>query len=402
MVDDTGFRERKKAIREKHTPVVTGGGKGGAPTGTFEQRQARLEAAKPQEIQRDVFGGGASPAFMKKLGGALAPTDPTAFAPTKLPGFGGDVESTVSTDNPYAGTIAGLTDAEKIIKGQELKNLGLIYGVGGSIVSLGYLGISYLLGTAGGVQTTLAGGRLAGGALKTTTLLGGGGGAANTVSVSLFSKILAAAGLATFGVSLGVGILGDKVFSMFIPEESSQDVGFAYNQAMQQGDIELASQLLEEDQKVIDFAKNNNGAPFFRTIKAFDEFFNTKQITHDARVRLLENEQKGITKWDQIREQKLADEKASTDYYNQQRVLAEERVIALRTEAAEAGDRRAARRNEKEALFWAEYKEQQRIFEQEQAEWMAAFWLDYFKQKLKLQEQAATGGRSTLGFGIFR
>lgn len=86
------------------------------------------------------------------------------------------------------------------------------------------------------------------------------------------------------------------------------------------------------------------------------------------------------------REEKLANEKAITDYYNEQRLITAD---ALRESNRE--------QDEESRKLWLKHKQDIIKLEREERETEAKFWLEYNKLKIKLQEENRP---SKLGFGL--
>ena len=91
-------------------------------------------------------------------------------------------------------------------------------------------------------------------------------------------------------------------------------------------------------------------------------------------------------KWARVRQEEIDRDKASVDYYNEQKKL----MVEWEREA----QRNA--RNE-DAAFWANERQKQLILEEKERKKIADFWNDYRKEVQKMQEDSRP---SSLGFGL--
>lgn len=400
------FSERKRKIAEAHTPLV-GPGKGAAPTGTRAEREASVAKTKIQQAET-VTGGGMSEGFKAKLEQGLAEqagVPQVGMSEVDLTGFEGSGEEIPLGAAP--GAIFG-RDEEGI---ENAKKLGLIYGIPAVAMLGSYLGWTAgaaILGTSSGAFPIVyrTGGKLASGVAKQTTLTG-----INPKTVGLASQgIISKMGLK--GI-LGAGfVVGNIIMSLWARKEASEPTGFRMNDlreaAEKSGDWTMHDKALQTGKAISTYSLVENIATFLpvigpamnigravRGIKMQWEI--DTYLGEDSKARLDGKSEEEI--WAERREEQAASEKAMIDYYNSERLIAEQQIIDLRTKAAEESDRERRAAMEDQALFWAEYAAQQRILEREQAEWMAEFWLKYLKQKLRLQQE---NSRSRLVFGLLR
>ena len=95
--------------------------------------------------------------------------------------------------------------------------------------------------------------------------------------------------------------------------------------------------------------------------------------------------------WDLRNSQRDAMEIGIINFRNSEKVRTERILIGLREQARKESDRATIRIQQETIRLWEEYAAQQGIFEQQEREEMAQFWLDYAKRKAQL------GG---LGFGL--
>ena len=91
--------------------------------------------------------------------------------------------------------------------------------------------------------------------------------------------------------------------------------------------------------------------------------------------------------WDRVREEEIAADKASVDYYNEQKKL----MVEWEREAA------IQARNE-DAAFWRKEQERTRELEAKERKAIADFWTAYRKLEQKAQEERRP---SNLNFGLF-
>lgn len=101
--------------------------------------------------------------------------------------------------------------------------------------------------------------------------------------------------------------------------------------------------------------------------------------------------------WERVNQEKIDNEIRLTNYYNNQRLLTEQRILDIREQQnkAAAGARRAEL--EAEGAFWLEHKKKMMKLEEKEREAIAAFWLAYYKEKEKLRMEMSP---SKLNFGL--
>lgn len=104
------------------------------------------------------------------------------------------------------------------------------------------------------------------------------------------------------------------------------------------------------------------------------------------RITQIETGETDDEKWERIREEEAAADKAAIDYYNEER----EKMVEWEREAEKAA-------RDADAAFWRKEKEKQRQLEAEDRKAISDFWLAYRKESLKI---AADNRPSNLNFGL--
>lgn len=104
------------------------------------------------------------------------------------------------------------------------------------------------------------------------------------------------------------------------------------------------------------------------------------------RITQIETGESEDEKWERVREEEAAADKAAIDYYNEQR----KQMVDWEREAEKAA-------RDEDAAFWRKEKEKQAKLEAEDRQAIADFWLAYRKESLKI---ANDNRPSNLNFGL--
>ena len=144
--------------------------------------------------------------------------------------------------------------------------------------------------------------------------------------------------------------------------------------------------------------------PYVNVLKEVEDIRKGTILANTVYDKIYEHEQLAIqqgldenAKWDLINQERADQEKASVDYYNQQRIATENQILAAREAKDKARDRRERQRNDDYISAQLAYK--QKLIEMEAADRQAQadFWLAYAKLRMKLKEDQTP---SNLKFGL--
>ena len=91
---------------------------------------------------------------------------------------------------------------------------------------------------------------------------------------------------------------------------------------------------------------------------------------------------------EKVEANKTAQAKASVDYYNAQRRITEQEILAAREQS-----------NKESAAFWINYQKELTKMEEEERQRQAEFWLEYKKMVAKMNDESRG---SSLNFGLLR
>jgi hypothetical protein len=101
--------------------------------------------------------------------------------------------------------------------------------------------------------------------------------------------------------------------------------------------------------------------------------------------------------WDKINADKATQEKAATDYYNQQRIITENQILAAREAKDKAKDARERKRRDDDIKAWTDYKANLLAMEEANRQAQLAYWREYNRLYIQMQEDRTP---SNLKFGL--
>ena len=215
----------------------------------------------------------------------------------------------------------------------------------------------------------------------------------NTVSAATQTSLMGK----TFKTAAGLTVLGGYLFTTNLAlnerGDALQSLSMEINNAVKAGDTAKLQQL-----KALFDDINSDG----NALRALVPILNYPMAALDKARALgltvdsaLNREQAK----DEIDQKKAEEERASIDYFNEQRLRTEQLIIQAQNED----------RND-DASFWINYRKQILALEEEERQKIALFWEDYRKrqaaEELKAakerQKQYDESRPSRLGFGLFR
>ena len=288
-------------------------------------------------------------------------------------------------------TILGQTDLSKSPTGAH--TLGALVGYAGAITSfsavaaIGETVVANLakVGTVGVVEvaTTTAETIAANPVTRATT-------------ASWLTKLASTVKDPTFVVGTLMASIGSYPFSGFIKEEALQTISFAVSSAIENNDVELATQAIELQKEILDpnlWNQIKANIPFVNVLDKLDDFYEAarlkitvdEKIVNDLKIQIDTGETQD-QKWARVNQEQADQDKAAVDYYNQER----QKLLTWEREAAKDA------RNE-DAAFWAKEAEKQRKLEEADRKAIADFWEAY---KRRAQKIANDNRPSKLNFGI--
>jgi len=377
------------------------------------------------QINKDVFGGGASPAFQEKLQEALTPNIPkdaltgqsinpqqenektgwlqdlrtwwkqetTQMTPAEIEQNRADNLATASkTAIATAGVAAVMTIP------------GLVYNyLGGKTINtvayktpfeagktLSYKEINYLAYGEFGAQNTVVN-------PKTLGLIGG--------------VISTKAPWIVGGIIAGASLIGATVWGMYAGSEAPESPNINMRDIIQSAydtddwtTFDQYSKDLDNLYEAANPSKLKNELPGYGIGMESINKFEGNLLGWNILKAHAEDLRSGLSA-DQVWAKRRAEQEASSKKITETRLKLEETARAQSiADFAEANrlknvenNRAAARAMEEQALFWAEYADKQRELEKIAMEEQAKFWLAYWKEKLKMQSE---GGRSRLNFAF--
>lgn len=233
----------------------------------------------------------------------------------------------------------------------------------------------------------------------------------NRVSLGV---VAATVGAAAFIVEKS---LGGKQFGRFLgQEEASQTAGMAAWMAAQSDNYDAYLEARELQKSVLGI--NISEIPYSNVAEGIDSYRETALRAGEIMDKVMLDKQSGDSPdeyWRKRDEEKAAQEKASIDYYNAQRLALKQREVELEKELAEfrasvrvKSETEIIKRREASARRQRELIVQQTIelnkLEEEERKKIAEFWLEYRKAVFELESQQRRSswdeGFSSLSFGI--
>ena len=191
-------------------------------------------------------------------------------------------------------------------------------------------------------------------------------------------------------------MIGTYPWGEWAAGEAKEIMGFSVNKAIATGDIELINKTIQEQDEIFDNNVWESIArliPGANIIKGFGDKTKALLIQREINDKIMKDEIKKIEtgetddgKWERINQERLEAEKASVDYYNNER----KKMLKWEEEASD-------RDMKEDAAFWRKEREKQSQKEKEDMEATAKFWLEYKKQSQKLSDDSRP---SNLNFGL--
>ena len=207
----------------------------------------------------------------------------------------------------------------------------------------------------------------------------------NAKTAGIGTKLLISAGL----IYMGKEAWDSIVFGKFQINEGIDKLNWAADRARQAGAEELAISL-ENESDILADAEGSilMNIPWLSSQLGTIKNTQAAKLANDAyrMIREIKNEAaaSGTNEYNLYLEKKLAMENASTDYYNEQRIITEQAIREAERE----------QRND-DAHFWRQHQQESIRLEEEERIKIAAFWIEYWKKKARLQ---AEGRGSNLNF----
>ena len=301
-----------------------------------------------------------------------------------------------SLGETISGFKAGATLSTQVA-GRDFETMSPIYEIG-YLAGLGSTAATaniFSKWTLGGAATTTGTGIVAN--TKTASMINS---ASGKVAIGTTWKVIGALGVGTLVAKEILTLtLGGKVFGSFVGmEEANQAASLPAWEAYRAGDWEAydiaASARDEVIQNKTFWGGISDLIPFKNSIDGLNKYREAAQTGGKVMDKLAENkrikEENGESDrdyWDRVREEEIAADKASVDYYNEQKKL----MVEWEREAARNA------RNE-DAAFWRKEQERTRELEAKERKAIADFWTAYRKLEQKAQEERRP---SNLNFGLF-
>lgn len=218
----------------------------------------------------------------------------------------------------------------------------------------------------------------------------------NTATVAATTTWLAKLGAAlTSPTAIAGGLvatIGTYPFAGFIKEESLQTLSFGVRSAIESGNEEGAKIALEQQKELLNpglWEKMLEKIPYANVLSSLKNFYsaaNTKIAIDEKIIENMNTGEDSDTKWERLRQEEADQDKATVDYYNEQRKL----MVQWEREAEKAALK-------EDAAFWRKEKEAQSKKEAEDRKAIAEFWNAYRKEQQKLSEDTRP---SNLNFGL--
>jgi len=216
-------------------------------------------------------------------------------------------------------------------------------------------------------------------------------GATKVSQVTTISKLKVGGVVAAIGAMIGTYPWGE-----WAAGEAKEIMGFTANKAINSGDLEVMQEFLKEQEDIFDntvWETIMRALPMSNIYKGFSDkakaLFMQRKVNDKIVLDEMEKIKTGETddgKWERINQERLEAEKASVDYYNNER----KKMLKWEEEASD-------RDMKEDAAFWRKEREKQSQKEKEDMEATAKFWLEYKKQSQKLSDDSRP---SNLNFGL--
>jgi len=151
--------------------------------------------------------------------------------------------------------------------------------------------------------------------------------ATNTATKAATMSLLSKLGLGVSAAGLAVTAIGSYPFAGFIQEEAIQTLGFGINSAVRNGDIEGAETATQEVEEIL--AQKDSilsSIPYANVLSKLGKFFEAARIKNAIDKKVIEDMKTQMEtgeseeeKWKRVREEEAEQERATIDYYNQER-----------------------------------------------------------------------------------
>ena len=303
-------------------------------------------------------------------------------------------ETILSSTQPFGEPVAQLG---RLIDdpAEELGNVALGVGILGTALAGVYLA-SVIVAAGGNTAATQGMYTTFNEVTGTFVLEGASNIATNPATFAATKNLLVAAGLTIGSAGLLATAIGTYPFAGFIQEEAIQTLGFATKGAIENGDWDSALKATKQVDEILNPVSWNKfleKVPYANVLSKLKMFYKAAALKNsiDKKIIVDLKEQEATGKTDSemyVENQKQVEleERATTDYYNDERKL----MIAYER-AAEV-----TARNE-DAEFWRKEREKTRAAEAADRQAIANFWLAYAKEKQKFKDDSRP---SNLNFGL--
>lgn len=224
--------------------------------------------------------------------------------------------------------------------------------------------------------------------------------AQNTKKTKTMTKWIASIattlGLTMGGVVLYKDVVGTKVFTGFLGEETIQNLGFAYSTAVKDGNWADSALALDMEQELVTLMQSEEyikGLPYDEAIEAASKFAEAAELTNTIRRKALQNlmiqAETGETDTEmyaRIENERVADKEA-------ERIADEEYYanVEAQKKAAKAADRAA------DEKYWSDISKQREKEAAKKRKEEQDYWFEVNKEIAKTRADSAP---SKLNFGL--
>lgn len=230
------------------------------------------------------------------------------------------------------------------------------------------------------------------------------------LSSSMISRVVAQYKKPAFVATAIFAMIGNYAWGEWAFGEAIEGMEFAVTRATKSGNVELMKFAAQEQNEILDtniwegiarLLPTNLIHGFWQKFKALkaQAHINNK-IVEDTIIQIETGETED-DKWARIKEEEKESDKATVDYYNEQRKLQVQWEEESRKAASEAA-RDASRSDEvkarnEDAEFWRSEQEKTRKAEEADRNATAEFWIQYRKTVAKMKNDNTP---SNLNFGL--
>ena len=208
-----------------------------------------------------------------------------------------------------------------------------------------------------------------------------------TQTAGMIGKVMAQMKKPMFVLGATGAMIGTYPWAEWALGEAKEGMIFNMKKALATGDPEVIAEFQKTSEEIFDINMWENLArliPGANIAFGFSQKAKALQAQWKVNDKLIQDEvtkvQTGETedeRWDRVREEQAAQEKAAVDYYNEQRKL----QLQWEEEAAD-------RDMKEDAKFWAREREKQREKEAEDRQAIADFWMAYRKTAQKINDNS--------------